>query len=90
MALVSVTLVMEALAIGGGRFKWLAGRTTVSSVVTMVKLRGAVDLVDIWNGVSVLVLFQELVLFFFGLHSFFLTCRFLISSLSGYHGIIRW
>jgi len=50
MALVSVTLVTEALAIGGGRFKWLAGGTTVSSVVAIVKLRGAVDLVDIWNG----------------------------------------
>ena len=63
MALVSVTLVMESLAIGGGRFKWLAGRTTVSSVVAMVKLRGAVDLVDIWNGVSVFIFFQEPILF---------------------------
>jgi len=50
MALVSVTLVTEALAIGGGRFKWLAGGTTASSVVAVIKLRGAVDLVDIWNG----------------------------------------
>lgn len=50
MTLVSVTLVMEALAIGGGRFKWLAGGTTVSSVIAMVKLRGAVDLVGIWSG----------------------------------------
>ncbi|KAL7536674.1 hypothetical protein ACHAXR_009765, partial [Thalassiosira sp. AJA248-18] len=50
MALVSVTLVAEALAIGGGRFKWLAGGTTVSSVIAIVKLRGAVDLVGVWKG----------------------------------------
>ena len=52
MALVSVTLVAEALAIGGGRFKWLAGGTTVSSIIAIIKLRAATDLVDIWNGVS--------------------------------------
>lgn len=52
MTLVSATLVTEALAIGGGRFKWLAGGTTVSAVIAMVKLRGAKDLVGIWSGVS--------------------------------------
>jgi putative MATE family efflux protein len=52
MTLVSVTLVTEALAIGGGRFKWLAGGTTASAVISMVRLRGAKDLVEIWSGVS--------------------------------------
>jgi MATE family multidrug resistance protein len=52
MTLVSATLVTEALAIGGGRFKWLAGGTTVSAVIAMVELRGAKDLVGIWSGVS--------------------------------------
>ena len=56
MALVSATLVTEALAIGGGRFKWLAGGTSVSSVIAMINLRGAVDLVDIWTG-GIVVLF---------------------------------
>ncbi|KAL7444255.1 hypothetical protein ACHAXH_008945 [Discostella pseudostelligera] len=50
MTLVSATLVTEALAIGGGRFKWLAGGTTVSAVIAMVELRGAKDLVGIWSG----------------------------------------
>ncbi len=52
MTLVSVTLVTEALVIGGGRFKWLAGGTTASAVIAMVRLRGAKDLVEIWSGVS--------------------------------------
>jgi Na+-driven multidrug efflux pump len=56
MALVSATLVTEALAIGGGRFKWLAGGTAVSSVIAMINLRGAGDLVDIWTG-GIVVLF---------------------------------
>ena len=54
MTLVSVTLVTEALAIGGGRFRWLAGGTTASAIIAMIKLRGSKDLVGIWSGVSIL------------------------------------
>ncbi|KAL9187099.1 hypothetical protein ACHAXT_010819 [Thalassiosira profunda] len=61
MALVSITLVTEALAIGGGRFKWLAGGTTISSVVAMVKLREAKDLVAIWSSGIVALFLGRLV-----------------------------
>ena len=50
MVLVSATLVTEALAVGGGRFKWLAGGTAVSSIIAMLKLHGSRDLIDIWSG----------------------------------------
>jgi len=50
MTLVSATLVAEALTIGGGRFKWLAFGTTVSSVVAMARLRLSNNLIEIWSG----------------------------------------
>lgn len=56
MVLVSCTLVAESLAIGAGRFKWLAGGTTISSILAMIKLRGAKDLNSIWGDVSAIFL----------------------------------
>ena len=50
MTLVSATLVAEALTIGGGRFKWLAFGTTVSSLVAMARLRLSTNLIGIWSG----------------------------------------
>ncbi len=50
MTLVSTTLVAEALTIGGGRFKWLAFGTTMSSLVAMARLRASKSLVGIWSG----------------------------------------
>lgn len=50
MTLVSATLVAEALTIGGGRFKWLAFGTAVSSLVAMVRLRMSNNLIEIWSG----------------------------------------
>lgn len=50
MTLVSTTLVAEALTIGGGRFKWLAFGTTVSSLIAMARLRASKSLVGIWSG----------------------------------------
>jgi len=50
MALVSATLVAEALTVGGGRFKWLAFGTTLSSLVAMARLRLSTSLIDIWSG----------------------------------------
>jgi hypothetical protein len=50
MTLVSTTLVAEALTIGGGRFKWLASGTTVSSLIAMARLRASKSLVGIWSG----------------------------------------
>lgn len=55
--LVSMTLVMEALAVGGNRFRLLAGGTVVSTYIAMVALRGATSIVDIWsNGIVALFL----------------------------------
>eukprot|EP00984_Skeletonema_dohrnii_P011478 scaffold4587_cov144-Skeletonema_dohrnii-CCMP3373.AAC.3 len=50
MTLVSATLVAEALTVGGGRFKWLAFGTTVSSLVAMTRLRLSTSLIGIWSG----------------------------------------
>ncbi len=50
MTLVSATLVAEALTVGGGRFKWLAFGTTVSSLVAVARLRLSTSLVGIWSG----------------------------------------
>ena len=49
MVLVSATLVSEALVVGAGRFGWLAAGTAASSVVAVARMRGAGDLVGIWN-----------------------------------------
>lgn len=56
MTLVSATLVAEALTIGGGRFKWLAFGTLVSSLIAMARLRLSDNLVRIWSG-GIVVLF---------------------------------
>ncbi len=47
--LVSLTLVMESLAIGGNQFQLLAFGTTLSTVFAMGQLRQATTVVDIWS-----------------------------------------
>ena len=49
MTLVSATLVAEALTVGGGRFKWLAFGTTLSSLLAMARLRFSNSLTSIWS-----------------------------------------
>ncbi|KAL7537397.1 hypothetical protein ACHAWF_005750 [Thalassiosira exigua] len=61
MTLVSATLVAEALAVGGGRFRWLAGGTALSSVAAVARLRGARDLAGIWSGGIVALFLGRLV-----------------------------
>lgn len=50
MPLVSATLITESLVVGGGRFKWLAGGTAVSSMFSMFILNRSHDLIHIWSG----------------------------------------
>mmetsp|Transcript_1773 Transcript_1773/g.3420 ORF Transcript_1773/g.3420 Transcript_1773/m.3420 type:complete len:665 (+) Transcript_1773:395-2389(+) len=50
MPLVSATLITESLVVGGGRFKWLAGGTAVSSMFSMFILNRSQDLIHIWSG----------------------------------------
>ncbi|KAL3941371.1 MAG: hypothetical protein SGBAC_004256 [Bacillariaceae sp.] len=47
--LVSLTLVTEALAVGGNQFKLLATGTTISTVVSMWQLRQATDVATLWS-----------------------------------------
>ncbi|KAG7362188.1 MATE efflux family protein [Nitzschia inconspicua] len=47
--LVSLTLVTEALAIGGNQFQLLAFGTTVSTILAMFQLQQATTVVDIWS-----------------------------------------
>jgi Na+-driven multidrug efflux pump len=47
--LVSLTLVMEALAIGGNQFQLLAAGTTISTIFSMGQLKQATTVVDIWS-----------------------------------------
>lgn len=47
--LVSLTLVSEALAIGGNQFQLLAVGTTFSTIVAMGQLKEATTVVDIWS-----------------------------------------
>ena len=47
--LVSATLVSEALVVGAGWFGWLAAGTAASCIVAVARMRGARDLVRIWN-----------------------------------------
>ena len=47
--LVSLTLVTEALAIGGNQFQLLAFGTTISTVLAMGQLQAATTVVDIWR-----------------------------------------
>jgi putative MATE family efflux protein len=47
--LVSLTLVLEALAIGGNQFQLLAFGTTLSTIVAMKQLSFATTVVDIWS-----------------------------------------
>lgn len=50
MVLVSATLVTESLAVGGGRFRWLAGGTALSSWYAVRLLNDANNVVEIWSG----------------------------------------
>jgi Na+-driven multidrug efflux pump len=47
--LVSLTLVIESLAIGGSQFRLLAIGTTFSTVFAIAQLRQATTVVDIWS-----------------------------------------
>ena len=47
--LVSLTLVAEALAIGGNQFQLLAIGTTISTIFSMSALKQATTVVDIWS-----------------------------------------
>lgn len=47
--LVSCTLVMESLAVGGNKFRLLAGGTVFSTYIAMVTLRRATSIVEIWS-----------------------------------------
>jgi len=53
--LVSCTLVMESLAVGGNKFRLLAAGTVLSTYTAMVILRRATSIVEIWsNGIVAL------------------------------------
>lgn len=55
--LVSLTLVVEALAVGGQQFQIMALGTTISTVLAINKLRQATDIVSIWSrGITTLFL----------------------------------
>lgn len=53
--LVSLTLVVEGLAVGGNQFKIMAFGTTISTVLAMLQLQHATDIVSIWaKGINAL------------------------------------
>ena len=53
--LVSMTLVIEGLAVGGHQFKIMAFGTTISTVLAMSQLQHATDIVSIWaKGINTL------------------------------------
>jgi Na+-driven multidrug efflux pump len=49
LILVSVTLVVEALAVGGHQFQIMAVGTSISTVLAMNQLQHATDIVSIWG-----------------------------------------
>ena len=47
--LISLTLVVESLAVGGNQFAFLAAGTTLSTLVAVHRLRQATDVMSIWS-----------------------------------------